>query len=93
MVSNISSTKVSTLESIFSKGFTCNIVSGNTQYGISVQDSGTDSNIVQGNYVGLNAAGTAVLGNDNTGIFLGYGASNNTVGGLADGAENVVSGT
>jgi hypothetical protein len=53
-------------------------------------------NIIQGNYIGLNAAGTAGLGNGlATGDSAGIGvsdASANTIGGTAAGAGNVISG-
>ena len=51
-----------------------------------------DNNIVQGNYVGLNAAGTAAVGNTYNGIRIDSGADNNRVGGTAPGAGNVISG-
>ena len=47
---------------------------------------------MQGNYIGLNAAGTASVGNTNQGIAVFSGAANNTIGGTAAGAGNVISG-
>jgi hypothetical protein len=78
-----------------------NIISGNTDQGIVIVGSGTDGNVVQGNYIGLNAAGTAAIGNgfENpgndvfvSGIDIFGGAQNNTIGGAASGAGNVISG-
>ena len=72
-----------------------NVISGNSSDGIDILDSGTSGNVVQGNYVGLNAAGTAGLGNGASylgGIVIALTASNNTVGGGAAGAGNVISG-
>jgi len=48
--------------------------------------------VIQGNYIGTNASGTAALGGANTkGIFV-YGATNVTIGGAAAGEGNVISG-
>jgi parallel beta-helix repeat protein len=66
---------------------TRNLVSGNGDVGIVVT-SGT-GNVVQGNYVGTNAAGTAAIPNE-SGIAIG--GSGNTIGGTAPGAGNLVSG-
>ncbi|MEM6782252.1 MAG: Ig-like domain-containing protein [Bacteroidota bacterium] len=57
--------------------------------GIEVAGNGTSGNSILGNFVGTNAAGDD-LGNTNFGVTLIFGASNNTVGGDADGAENTV---
>ena len=69
-----------------------NVLSGGegaNAYGIQVSNS-TGTNI-QGNIIGLNAAGTAKLENDAGGIIL-LGGSGTVVGGTAAGARNVVSG-
>ena len=69
-----------------------NLISGNS-VGIRCPTTG---NVIQGNYVGTNAAGTAALANANTGIDLARDGltdpENNTVGGSAPGAGNLVSG-
>ena len=70
-----------------------NIISGNSLDGIAFLDSGTASNLVQGNYIGLNAAGTAKLPNNGAGVAIVAGAKNNTVGsGSSGGGRNVISG-
>ncbi len=69
---------------------TRNVISGNTGVGVFISGSGSDSNIVQGNYVGLNAAGTGALGNIDNGLQIDGGAKNNTIGGTAAGAGNVI---
>ena len=69
---------------------TRNIISGNNN-GVSIFNSGTNSNIVEGNYIGTNAAGTAALAN-NTGVIIEADADNNTIGGTIAGAGNVISG-
>jgi len=66
-----------------------NIISGNNGIGIFITLSG--SNLVQGNYIGTNISGTAALGNRFAGLNINGGA-NNTIGGLAAGAGNVISG-
>ncbi len=65
-----------------------NVISGNNN-GIFLPDSGIT---VVGNYIGLNAAGTAAIGNNQAGILIAYGVSNDTIGGTAPGAGNVISG-
>ena len=44
-----------------------NIVSANTQYGISLE-GGSSDNVVQGNYIGVDATGNAALGNGASGV-------------------------
>src|SRR6185503_9937782 len=66
-----------------------NIISGNEPYGVVV-GSGATSTLVQGNYIGANAAGTGKLSNT-------YGltvtqATGSTVGGATEAARNVISG-
>ncbi len=48
-------------------------------------------NIIVGNHIGTNAAGTAALGNGLSGVFIGLGASQNVVGGTAPADRNVLS--
>jgi CSLREA domain-containing protein len=60
--------------------------------GIDVSGSGATGNVIKGNYIGTNAGGTAGAGNAGSGIQITGGASNNTIGGTAASARNVVSG-
>jgi hypothetical protein len=69
-----------------------NVISGNSWSGISVSDSNSTGNVIAGNYIGLNAAGTAAVPNSFVGIELDNGTSQNTIGGTAPGARNVISG-
>jgi hypothetical protein len=64
-----------------------NVISGNSGGGVDISASGV---ALQGNYIGTNAAGTSALANSNDGVFVF--ASNDTVGGTATGAGNVISG-
>jgi parallel beta-helix repeat protein len=66
-----------------------NIISGNTKNGIYLT-GGVSGNIVQGNYIGLNAS-TASLPNVLNGVNIDSSSSSNTVGGTAAGAGNVIS--
>jgi titin len=53
-------------------------------------------NVVQGNLIGTDVTGTQALGNGGNGIALstlsGPGVTNNTIGGTASGAGNVIAG-
>jgi len=53
----------------------------------------TSNNAVQGNFVGTDVTGTLAVPNTGpAGIWIGNGASNNSIGGLAPGAGNLISG-
>lgn len=73
-----------------------NIISGNDDSGIEID--GTNATIT-GNFIGLNAAGTAALGNGGDGFFADYGVvltarsgSNFNIGGDSAGEGNAISG-
>jgi Ca2+-binding RTX toxin-like protein len=68
-----------------------NVISGNNQNGILVEQSGTTSHLIRGNLIGTNAAGTAAIGNSQSGIRF-TNAAGNTIGGLTAGDGNVISG-
>jgi CSLREA domain-containing protein len=59
--------------------------------GIGVYGSGAHDNHISGNYIGLDAQGTAASGNTQNGIYM-YGASDNIVGGDTANDRNIVSG-
>jgi titin len=67
---------------------TRNLISGQGGTGIAIDTS--NGNVIEGNYIGTNAGGTATLANG-FGIQLSQ-ANNNTIGGTASGARNVISG-
>ncbi len=69
-----------------------NLISGNDDDGLAFVDSDTTGNIVQGNYIGTNISGTVAIGNSSDGVYAREGAGNNTVGGTANGAGNLISG-
>ena len=67
-----------------------NVISGNT--GLGVELTGTADNVIAGNYIGTNAAGTAAISNGGVGVILTSGANTNTIGGTTAAARNVISG-
>lgn len=69
-----------------------NVISGNANQGVVVANSGTRGNVVSGNYIGVNATGTAALGNAWAGVNLFGGPDSNLIGGTAPGAGNLISG-
>jgi len=66
-----------------------NVISGNTT-GIYLLGPTASGNLVQGNYIGLDPTGTLAEPNQ-TGVFVND-AMNNTIGGTAPGAGNVIAG-
>ncbi|KPJ78044.1 MAG: hypothetical protein AMJ54_05645 [Deltaproteobacteria bacterium SG8_13] len=66
-----------------------NIVSGHL-YGIRLSGAASTGNTVAGNYVGTDVNGTAAFGNTEHGVTLRLGAANNTIGGTAAGAGNLI---
>lgn len=66
-----------------------NIIAGNASWGLLITGSAA-STTVQGNYFGLNPAGTALLGNGNPSLGI-ISASNTQIGGTSGGARNVIS--
>ena len=68
-----------------------NVVSGNTSGGMYILGATATGNIVKGNYIGTNAAGTAAVANSGAGVWV-EAAPTNTIGGTAAGAGNVISG-
>jgi titin len=69
---------------------TRNLISGNTSYGLELVNAGASFNTVEGNYIGVNAAGSAALSNS-IGILI-VSAPSNTIGGTQPGAGNLISG-
>ncbi|MGH9880798.1 MAG: right-handed parallel beta-helix repeat-containing protein, partial [Pyrinomonadaceae bacterium] len=67
-----------------------NVISGNNQTGIVIQNSSATGNTVIGNYIGTNAAGTAAVGNGANGVRID--APGEIIGGGSAGARNVISG-
>jgi hypothetical protein len=70
------------------KGLVINRFAGN---GILLSGSGATGNFIEGNFIGTNASGSAAPGNGDDGVDV-FGADDNTIGGTAAGARNVISG-
>lgn len=80
-----------------------NIISGNNTWGVLISDPESTGNKVQGNFIGTDVTGTVTdpdsipnngdeLGNGLNGVLIRTGAHNNTIGGTAVGAGNIISG-
>ncbi len=67
-----------------------NILSGNNHFGIEIQ-SGSQSNALQGNFIGTALSGASALGNVSGGVSLWGAGTGNVVGGNVVGARNVIS--
>lgn len=69
-----------------------NLISGNANEGIYLSGSAVAGVTVAGNIIGLDATGTSILKNGANGIQITSSSKNNTIGGSAAGARNVISG-
>lgn len=72
-----------------------NVIGAGEHGGIVIQPGGAfaiSGNVVQGNYIGTDATGNVGLGFVNYGVVIFNSANNNTIGGTAAGAGNVLSG-
>ena len=67
-----------------------NIISGNNGDGILIDTTSPDGNSILGNYIGTDISGTSALANSVYGVFVR--SKNNTIGGTAAGAGNLISG-
>jgi len=68
-----------------------NVISGNKFDGVRLDGAGATKNSVQGNFIGTDVSGTVAIPNNFHGVRLSD-ASDNTVGGTAAGAGNLISG-
>ncbi len=66
-----------------------NVISSNGNAGMIISGGDATDNRVQGNFIGTDVTGSAVLGNRDGVIIV---SSNNTIGGGTAGARNVISG-
>jgi hypothetical protein len=69
-----------------------NLISGNAENGVSIWNSDSSFNVVEGNLIGTDLAGTAALGNSGYGVRICQMAYYNTVGGDNAAERNVISG-
>ncbi|MEJ2634795.1 MAG: FlgD immunoglobulin-like domain containing protein [Calditrichia bacterium] len=71
-----------------------NVISGNETTAISIFGDGTENNFVCRNLIGLDAAGTANIGQPaGTGVYIGMSASNNHIGGASPDSGNFITGS
>ena len=73
-----------------------NVISSNRREGILIRESGTNGNLVQGNFIGTDVTGSAAIpngsGGSQSGVNIRGGAQGNIIGGTTPGARNVISG-
>lgn len=70
--------------------FLGNVISGNGDNGIDLQDPGTTGNVFQGNLIGTDATGTAPLGNQDEGVDIENDVRDTLFGGIEPGEGNVI---
>ncbi|MGB6041927.1 MAG: Ig-like domain-containing protein, partial [Pirellulales bacterium] len=71
-----------------------NVISGNLWYGVYAWGPNASGNMIQGNTIGMDAAGSTAIGNGSStqaGIYIAS-ASGNTIGGVAADAGNLIAG-
>jgi len=68
-----------------------NLISGNGYSGIAIDYEESTGNLIAGNQIGTDKTGTAAIPNS-YGVFIGGGASDNTIGGTTATARNLISG-
>ncbi|MEY2873895.1 MAG: hypothetical protein RLZZ373_1266, partial [Pseudomonadota bacterium] len=69
-----------------------NVIAGNGDDAIEIADETSDGNTVRGNWLGVNAAGTGMLGNGGDGIYVHGGADNSVIGGTGASSGNWIAG-
>ena len=67
-----------------------NVISGNHNSGVYVSGADATSNVIQGNHIGTDTAGTGDLGNSYDGVRAGAYSSGTSVGGATAGTGNVI---
>jgi CSLREA domain-containing protein len=60
--------------------------------GNGIQLANGSGNLIRGNHIGTDVAGTVDLGNGNSGVFIANTSNTNTIGGTTVGDRNVISG-
>ncbi len=68
-----------------------NVISGNGYSGVRIAEAGTNANVVEGNFIGVDITGIHPLGNGFHGVLIHRGAMSNLIGGTSAGAGNVIS--
>jgi hypothetical protein len=74
--------------------FPCNLISGNTSFGIALGTGGSsigqENDVIQGNCIGTQVDCVSPLPNGTDGIQIGFSASDATIGGTAPGEGNAI---
>lgn len=60
-----------------------NVISGNNTNGVLIDGIGTDGNIVQGNYIGVDVNCATGIPNGFAGVAIDFAADDNVIGGTA----------
>ena len=68
-----------------------NVISGNGRNGLSIGGPGANDNLVQGNWIGTNAAEAETIPNGNRDVRIEKDATGNTIGGSTAAARNIIS--
>ena len=68
-----------------------NVISGNSLDGVQLSSSGA-GDVIEGDFIGINANDTKALANGRSGVTIQYGSSGDFIGGTAPGDGNVISG-
>ena len=66
-----------------------NVISDNSRGGIGIAEFAKDSNLIQGNLIGVSANGLNALGNDHYGIHI-HDGTNTIIGGKEPGSANTI---
>ena len=69
-----------------------NIISGNQYVGVSILNPGTSSNVVRGNYIGVDLNGYVSYPNDSVNVYIAQGATSNVIGGNQPWQRNIIGG-
>jgi hypothetical protein len=69
-----------------------NLLDGSGTEGIRIDTASAIDNLVAGNFIGVNGAGTGALPNHDWGVLISNGATGNTIGGPTTAYANVISG-
>jgi hypothetical protein len=68
-----------------------NVISGNASYGVDIVGQGTSGNLIEGNFIGMNAVGEWAVTNGYDGVIVSGGASRNTIGSPLAAGRNIIS--
>lgn len=68
-----------------------NVISGNSEYGILIDGTGTSGHQIRGNFIGLKSNGAEALKNGVDGIWLSADGGSNVIGGSKLNVRNIIS--